>query len=414
MNNFLSRAGRKKFTLLAIFIFLFIVVELTRSGDVAPSYPERIILNVTAQPATSQAVTWRTQAAVTTPQAQIVAAKAGADLAKGAVLVPAITDTVTIDGKTMYYHAALFDTLTPNTLYAYRVGDGTVWSEWNQFRTAEKGNVPFQFVYLGDPQNDIFSICSRVFRMAYQKAPLARFLLMAGDLVNNGESDSQWGELFDAFGWIARVTSIMPLSGNHEYSKPKTSGETTRYLTPLWRPQFNLPANGPQGLEETVYYVDCQNSRFIMLNGNEQLETQAEWLTKVLSDNPNRWTIVAIHQPIYSSGKDRDNVHLQKLFLPIFDHYGVDLVLQGHDHCYSRSYKLRAGKVVAKKSRGTVYVVSVSGPKIYTLNPLYQSLMAKMDSGKQLFQVISISKKRLSYEAWTASGELFDSFELRK
>jgi 3',5'-cyclic AMP phosphodiesterase CpdA len=414
MSKFLLKTDKKRYMLLSIVLFLFICVGSIYSGNVTTSYPERIILNVTAQPATSQAVTWRTQVAVIAPQAQIVAATASPDLVKGAVCVPAITDTLSIDGQTMYYHAVLFDTLTPNTVYAYRVGDGTVWSEWNQFQTAEANDAPFQFVYLGDPQNSILSICSRVFRMAYQKAPAARFWLMTGDLVNNGENDGEWEQLFDAFGWIARVTSIMPLPGNHEYNEMKTSGDTTRHLTPLWRPQFSLPDNGPPGLEETVYYIDCQNTRFIALNGNEQSEIQAEWLTKVLSDNPNRWTIVSMHQPLYSSAKNRDNVHLQKLFLPIFDNYGVDLVLQGHDHCYSRTYKLRAGKVVAEKSRGTVYVVSVSGPKIYTLNPLYQSLMAKMDSGKQLFQVISINKKRLSYEAWTASGELFDTFELSK
>jgi hypothetical protein len=414
MNKFLLTRIKNIITLLSILLFLFIIVESIHSRDVATQYPERIILNVTAQPATSQAVNWRTQVAVTTPQAQIVPAKASPDLDKGAVVVPAITDTVTIDGKTMYYHAVLFDMLTPNTVYAYRVGDGTIWSEWNQFRTAALGDDSFQFVYLGDPQNQIHSICSRVFRMAYQQAPAARFWLMVGDLVNNGEKDSQWGELLDAFGWIARVTPIMPLPGNHEYVKVQRDSQMTWQLTPLWRPQFCLPVNGPQGLEEQAYYVDYQNARFSMLNGNERLEAQAEWLTTVLKDNPNRWTIVAIHQPIYSSGKGRDNVHLKKLFLPIFDQYEVDLVLQGHDHCYSRSFKLRGSKVVADDSRGTVYVVSVSGPKIYELNFLYQPLMAKMDFGKQLFQVISIGKKRLSYEAWTASGELLDAFELRK
>lgn len=411
MNQFLSI---NKFTLTGIIAFLFITAESVQSGDLAPSYPERVMLNITAQPATSQAVSWRTQAAVIAPQGQIIRANASPNLEKGAVSVPAITDTVTIAGNTIYYHTLFFDTLTPNTVYAYRVGDGTIWSEWNQFRTAEAGDVPFQFVYLGDPQNDIHSICSRVFRMAYQKAPAARFWLMVGDLVNNGEKDELWGELFDAFGWIARVMPIMPLPGNHEYVKVQRDSQTTRQLTPLWRAQFALPANGPQGLEEQAYYVDCQHTRFITLNGNEGLEAQAQWLTTVLKDNPNRWTVVAIHQPIYSSGKGRDNFHLQKLLLPIFDQYGVDLVLQGHDHCYSRSFKLRGNKVVADDSSGTVYIVSVSGPKIYELNLLYQPLMAKMDSGKQLFQIISISKERLLCETWTAIGELFDSFELRK
>lgn len=129
MNKFLLLRGRKRSTLPCILFFLLIIAESIHSGDIATSYPECIILNMTAQPGTSQAVTWRTQASIITPRAQIVPAKASPDLDKGAVRVPAITDSVTIAGKTIYYHAVLFDTLTSNTVYAYRVGDESVWRE---------------------------------------------------------------------------------------------------------------------------------------------------------------------------------------------------------------------------------------------------------------------------------------------
>jgi acid phosphatase type 7 len=43
-----------------------------------------------------------------------------------------------------------------------------------------------------------------------------------------------------------------------------------------------------------------------MLNGNERLEEQARWLDRVLAENPRTWTIAAIHQPVYSTGKWRD------------------------------------------------------------------------------------------------------------
>lgn len=414
MNQFLSVGNLKRFVPIVVLLFLSVLTEVSCRNDASATRPERIILNVTSRPATSQAVTWRTHVAANSPQAQITPAKATFDLENSAMRIVATVEPLIIAGKTYYYYAAIFDSLLPNTLYAYRVGDGVVWSEWNQFRTAEAVDAPFQFIYLGDPQNDIESLCSRVFRLAYQKAPDVRFWLIAGDNVNIGDSDGEWGELFEAFGWIARTTPFMMLPGNHEYIKIQTTGKTARQLTPLWRPQFFLPENGPQGLEETVYYVDYQNTRFVMLNGNEQLEKQADWLAQLLADNPNRWTIVSIHQPIYASGKDRDHVHLQKLFLPIFDKFYVDLVLQGHDHCYSRTYKLHSDKAVSDDDQGTVYVVSVTGTKIYELNPLYLPLMVKMETGKQLFQIISISNERLLFEAWTANGELFDSFELRK
>ncbi len=414
MRRLFSRWYRTIYWLIVLAAILFMPIESILSQNQGPNLPERVILNLTDRPATSQSVTWQTRSLMTTPQVQFVLTRPTPDLEKGARVSMAQTDSMDHGGNRKYYYSARMDSLIPGSIYAYRVGDGKTWSEWNQFLTGIFEPAPFQFVYIGDPQNEILSICSRVFRAAYQKAPEARFWLLPGDLVNDGGNDAEWQQLFDALGWIPRTTPLLILPGNHEYVKIERDGVITRQLTPLWRPQFSLPINGPVGLEETVYYCDYQNTRLIALNGNEQLELQASWLADVLKNNSNRWTIVSIHQPIYSAAKGRDNTHLQQLFLPLFDQYGVDLVLQGHDHCYSRSHKLRAGKIVDEKSPGTVYVVSVSGPKIYELNFLYQPLMAKMDSGKQWFQIISISQDRLTFEAWTASGELFDSFELKK
>lgn len=152
----------------------------------------------------------------------------------------------------------------------------------------------------------------------------------------------------------------------------------------------------------------------MMLNGNEKLEEQAEWLESILAENAQRWTIVAIHQPFYSTGKKRDNPYLRELFIPIFDKYSVDLVLQGHDHTYGRTFKLRDSTIAEGRKKGTVYVVSVSGTKVYSLNSRFEEFMAKMGTGRQLFQVISVDKNRLLYESFNALGELFDSFELKK
>jgi 3',5'-cyclic AMP phosphodiesterase CpdA len=163
-----------------------------------------------------------------------------------------------------------------------------------------------------------------------------------------------------------------------------------------------------------VYFVDYQGVRFVMLNGNEKLEEQAKWLEGILARNPQFWTIVAIHQPFYSTAKGRNNLRLRELFIPIFDKYSVDLVLQGHDHTYGRTYKLKNGARVGDNEKGTVYVVSVSGPKVYSTNENFKDLMVKIGSGRQLFQVIGINNNRLKYESFTATGQLYDSFELQK
>lgn len=90
-----------------------------------------------------------------------------------------------------------------------------------------------------------------------------------------------------------------------------------------------------------MYYFEYQGVVFIVLNGNEQIETQAAWLEAILSRNTPEWIIVAIHQPVYPISMRRHNTTFQEVFVPVFDRFGVDLVLQGHDHGYSRTVALK-------------------------------------------------------------------------
>src|SRR5690606_31850231 len=118
-----------------------------------------------------------------------------------------------------HYHSATFTGLKPNTLYAYRVGDGEkLWSEWFQFRTASDTPAPVQFIYVGDAQTNLKSLWSRVIRQAYSDAPKATFLLHAGDLVNRGDADAEWGEWFYSLGWMSGSVPNIAVPGKHEDS----------------------------------------------------------------------------------------------------------------------------------------------------------------------------------------------------
>lgn len=377
--------------------------------------PERIALSLTAAPATSVAITWRTGAQVETARVQVTRAVASPTLADGAREVTARSEAVVADtATTVWQHNAVLEGLAPDTLHAYRVGDGATWSEWSQFRTATSGPAPFRFLYFGDPQNDVKEYCTRVFRAALARAPDSALYLIAGDLVTNSIDDAQWGELFHALGPLGTLLPGMTSPGNHDYGQFLVRGEKRKTASPLFRAHFTQPENGPPGLEETTYSVDYQGVRFVCLNGNERIDDQVAWLDALLARQPQRWTVVFMHQPVYSTGKQRDNPTLRAALVPVYDRHGVDLVLQGHDHSYGRTYKLRQGARVTDRERGTVYTVSVTGPKFYPVNPQHAALMAKIDTGVQLYQVISVDAGHLRYEAWTATGELHDAFTLTK
>jgi hypothetical protein len=370
--------------------------------------PDRVILNWTEDPSTGFSVTWRTDTTVDRASAEIVPAEDGPGFAKKAQRIKASTEAYETDRGRAHSHFVTFHGLTPAALYLYRVGDGENWTEWNQFRTAAPKPEPLAFIYFGDVQTHIHSVWSRVVRQAYSMAPDARFMVYAGDLINRHALDHEWGEWHRAAGWINRVVPSFPAVGNHEYG---SSGGGGRKLTPNWRPQFTLPANGVAGLEDTNYYIDIQGLRMIALNSNLKQKEQAEWLDRLLQNNPNRWTVVAFHHPIYSTKRGRDNPELRRMWQPVFDKHGVDLVLQGHDHTYGRTNLQTGGKVQSGKA-GTVYVVSMSGAKMYDLGDL--KVFARVAEDTQLFQIVRIQGDTLRFETRTASGTLYDAFTLRK
>jgi 3',5'-cyclic AMP phosphodiesterase CpdA len=382
----------------------------------APSpIPDRIILSWTGDPSRSQAVTWRTDPSVTRGVAQIAPAEDGPKFVEKAREVEATTQPLATDLNEVHCHTAVFEDLEPGEDYLYRVGDGVNWSEWIRFTTALDEPAPFSFIYFGDAQNDVKAHWSRVIRQAYSDAPRAKFLLHAGDLINRADADGEWGDWFRAGGWVNAMMPTIATPGNHEYGR---SVDDARRLSGHWRPQFAFPENGPEGLEESVYYLDFQGVRFVSLNSNEKQAEQVDWIRKVLSDNPNRWTVLTFHHPMYSAARGRDNPQLRELWQPIFDEYAVDLVLTGHDHTYARSGLVTLEENLAEGARaqtgdsGTVYVVSVSGPKMYDLER--EDWMQRAAEDTQLYQVISIDGPVLIYQARTATGKLYDAFTLRK
>ena len=401
------------FLLASLFLsptYIFLQQAAASDKSQQTGFFERIILTWSDNPATSQAVTWRTGAGSTQALAQIAQAKASPDFSKNVRTIPASTNRLQLETGKIYYHSVNFTNLIPNTLYAYRVGDGNIWSEWFQFRTAHDQPEPFSFIYFGDAQNNIRSLWSRTIRSAILDAPRARFLIHAGDLVHHGDSDDDWGEWFDAAGWLFAMVPSLPATGNHEYHNERTS---RKRLSPFWRPQFMLPENGIAELRETVYYIDFQGVRIVVLNSNKKIKKQARWLEKILKQNPNHWTVIAFHHPVIPTYYIEGDKKLDKIWKPIFEKHNVDLILQGHEHIYARGFGSRFGRESnTKKAAGPLYVTSVSGPKMYRIKN--RRWLDRVGEDMQLFQVISVSHNILQYRAITVTGELYDAFNLQK
>ncbi|NYH55243.1 hypothetical protein HNR06_004832 [Nocardiopsis arvandica] len=408
-------AAHRALALVGTTLLALTTAVTTAPTAAATTTPERVLLSPTADPSTSQTLTWRSD----TPEHPTLRIAPATD--PGQVTTVEGTTTSSVNGT---FHTATATGLSPDTAYRYRVGDGTSFSPWRTFTTAAQGTEPFTFLYFGDVQNGISTGGATMVRAALEAEPDAELAVHSGDLVNSANSESEWSQWFDAFGPEATGTiNHIAAPGNHEYSLFSLS----RY----WSPQFPGVGNGPASgrhLSQTVYHTDYQGVRFVVLNSNYRnaaplsadlwLDTQQRWLEEALSTNPHPWTVVTFHHPVFSNSPSRDNGPLRESWLDTLEEYDVDLVLQGHDHSYGR------GNLTANRTEdpdvqtGPVYTVAVTGTKMYDA-----SEDNWIDNGAEVraqvadtptFQAVEVEGASLRYTARTADGTVVDSFTIDK
>jgi hypothetical protein len=399
-------------------LFLFVALlsfEAAGQKNSATPFPDRIVLNLTQEASNSIAVTWRTDVTVSEGLCELHPLTGGRIVPEKVKSFKAKTTTVKYeyDGEPTIeanQHSYVFTDLLPGEKYLYRVGGDSKWSEWLEFQIPSEDAKPFSFIYFGDPQTDIKSQWSRVFRRAYNMVPDCAFMLYGGDIINRAGRDTEWEEWFEAGSYIYGTVPQVLTPGNHDYDELQ--------LDPHWKYQFTQPENGPKEVRETCFFIDYKNLKIISIDSATEgeledengaaLKSQKIWLDSILSINTKEWVVLTTHLPFYSPKQSRDNALLRKNFQPIIEKHGIDLVLTGHDHSYGRG---RATDNPNQKL-SVVYVVSVSGPKLYEAGD--KTWMQVKGSNLQLFQQISIDGNQLNYKAITADGELFDQFSLKK
>ena len=373
---------------------------------------DQVVLTWSADPRTTQTIQWRTPTNIPKGTVRYQLKSAGAALdaksarTKRATTEPLATPTL-VNDPLINRHTVALRGLKPGTTYVYAVGDGSPngWTEPTEFTTAPAGAAPFSFIYMGDAQNGL-DRWGVLLHNAYRARPDAAFYLMTGDLVNRGAERWDWDSFFENSKGVFNRRPIVPVLGNHEYQ----GVEPRLYLA-----QFALPRNGPKTIPpERAYSFEYSNAKFIILDSNLDAAKQTAWLEKELANTKALWKFVSYHHPAYSSGGNRDNLDVRKLWTPIFDKYHVDLALQGHDHAYLRTYPMRDQKRVASAKDGTVYVISVSGTKHYDqAQHDYSEVGLTKVSTYQVLD-IQITGNRLVYRAHDVDGQVRDEFVIEK
>ena len=359
------------------------------------------------------------------------------------------TEAVTIDGVKYFSNKATVKGLKENTKYYYQVFQNGKWQDAETYTT--KSFDSFSFLYVGDPQigasknqtsteqekmvsagNEVSSAAkdnlaarndgynwNNILNDAVKDHEDVSFIVSAGDQVNAGKNEREYAAYLgaDALASLPVATTI----GNHD----SVSNQYTLH--------FNNPnafsdkdANYIQGKTEagTDYYYRYGNTLFMVLDTNNyNCATHENVMKKAISENKDaKWRIVVFHQDIYGSGydhSDSDGMVLRTQLTPLMDKYDVDVVLQGHDHTYSRTYQLQGdgkshtayGKDVDMKAADYIthnncyQIVSdtESGEVVNPKGTVY--LEANSSTGSKFYNLIATQQDYISErsQTWTPS-----------
>ncbi|HZW32383.1 MAG TPA: metallophosphoesterase family protein, partial [Isosphaeraceae bacterium] len=309
-------------------------------------------------------------------------------------------------------HHVVVRGLEPDSAYVYALGvkPPRGFGPWRAVKTAPDRGRPTRFLYLGDAQTGL-ERWGRLLETAVRRHPDIDFLVMAGDLVDRGNERTNWDHFFLRAAGVFDRVPLMTCAGNHEYldAGPR-----------LYRAFFELPHNGPADTDpDLVYSFESGDACFAVLDSTPAVcdpaaaRRQAEWLDHTFTRTRATWKLAMFHHPVYPSHPWRDTPALREHWVPVFDKHQVDLVLQGHDHAYLRTYPLRAHHRTGP-GQGTVYVIAVSGDKY--VDPARRDYGAVHYAGVSTYQTIDIdtAPHRLTYRAWTEDGRILDQFRLEK
>ena len=340
--------------------------------------------------------------------------------------LPVNMESLAEDRVTNYYYTAYLKNLVPATNYQYRIWQGNIATDWQEFHTAPARIDAFSALIFCDSQcGQTYAGWGQSFQTAWQRHPAAHFFAIVGDLVDNGQQEWQWQNFFAAISGLLPQKLFVPVMGNHEcYSLLWKFCRPRRYEL-----SYNLPPNGTAELQNYYYAYDYGPVHFIILNTQmlelqdihpELLEKQKNWLRQDVKDHPAKWRVVLMHKDILAYDEyQEDSKTMMSIsdvgyaFMPLFDELHIDLVLTGHMHTYRNRGHIRN---LTPADHGPLYIMSgpignqqytVPADKIFDRSAIYQPT-------PENYLLLSATNEKLTITCYTIAGELIETTELNK
>jgi hypothetical protein len=128
---------------------------------------------------------------------------------------------------------------------------------------------------------------------------------------------------------------------------------------------------------------------------------QHDWLTNDLATTDKLWKIIMLHEPGWTAnGKHSNEIPVQTYIQPLCEQYGVQIVLGGHNHYYSRA-------VVD----GVHHITSGGGgAPLRTPQDGQPYIVSYLETHN--FQMVEIVGNTMNYQSLMPDGTVIDSFEI--
>jgi len=202
-------------------------------------------------------------------------------------------------------------------------------------------------------------------------------------------------------------------------------------------------------LKSPYYSHVFKNIHFISLSiehpyeeGSKQYKFIQDDLKKSSTNSSIDWIIVHQHKPLYSTNADmEESERIKDTFLPLFEKYGVDLVISGHNQYYERTYPMSDNKVIGLETKdqesmselteddddaddsksiyentnGIIYLtVGTAGDELQQINEKEDYYIIQKERYGFLNLKLENNGKTIVGEFHTNNDKILDNFEIKK
>ena len=295
-----------------------------------------------------------------------------------------------------HQHKYVFENLQPGQKYYYKVSiDDEVFT--GSFLAAPVANSnKLKFLVFGDTRtfpNDHDNVAKAMISKYTSDEKFQTLLFCVGDLVTNGDSESQWDkQYFDQqYSNIIKLHSEVPFQaaiGNHE-----GSGK-------LFQRYFPYPF-----VDGRYWSFNYGPAHFIVFDqyrrSIDDIEKELKWLEEDLANSDKKWKFIFLHEPGWTAGRHENNMGVQDFIQPLCEKYGVSAIFGGHNHYYARAVVNGIQHITTGGGGAPLYEPEEGHPNVVLINKVHHFCTVEIDGNELLFSAIS------------AEGEVFDEFKIK-